>query len=88
GDAARVPWVCGDTTFWWKQQYPTQYSLVYGAYRKNSEPNVHFVELMKDETGVNVPTNNPAEDPDVPEANYYGAASRTAGNWTNPTRAM
>ncbi|EPB6544277.1 DUF6645 domain-containing protein, partial [Escherichia coli] len=88
GDAARVPWVCGDTTFWWKQQYPTQYSLVYGAYRKNSEPNVHFVELMKDETGANVPTNNPAEDPDVPEANYYGAASRTAGNWTNPTRAM
>ncbi|WP_097417872.1 DUF6645 domain-containing protein, partial [Escherichia coli] len=88
GDAARVPWVCGDTTFWWKQQYPSQYETIYGAYRNNSDLNIHFVPLMQDETGANVATNNPADDPDVPEANYYGAASRTAGNWTNPTRAM
>ncbi|MBB7084535.1 hypothetical protein HEN55_027640, partial [Escherichia coli] len=87
-DAARVPWVCGDTTFWWKTVYPTQYATVYGTYRNNSELNIHFVPLMKDENGANVPTNNPTEDPDVPEANYYGAASRTAENWTNPTRAM
>ncbi|HBN7236979.1 TPA: DUF1737 domain-containing protein [Escherichia coli] len=86
--AARVPWLCGDTTYWWKTVYPEQYNLIYGNYRNNADKNIHFVELMKDEAGRNVPTNNPVDDPDVPEANYYGAASRTSANWTNQTRAM
>ncbi|TXR38736.1 sialate O-acetylesterase, partial [Escherichia coli] len=44
------------------------------------------VPLMTDEHGVNVPTNEPSEDPDIIPAGYYGAASRTASNWTSADR--
>ncbi|HHR4773481.1 TPA: sialate O-acetylesterase, partial [Salmonella enterica] len=33
------------------------------------------------------PTNVPTEDPDVPVANYFGAASRTAGHMVSSLRA-
>ncbi|ENM1230349.1 sialate O-acetylesterase [Salmonella enterica] len=78
-NAVNVPWICGDTTYYWKNTYPAQYDVVYGGYKTCSEPGVYFVPFMTDENGVNTPTNQPAEDPDVPAANYFGAASRTTG---------
>ncbi|ENP2198873.1 sialate O-acetylesterase [Salmonella enterica] len=77
-----VPWICGDTTYYWKNTYPAQYDAVYGAYRNSTEPGVHFVPFMTDAT-----TNAPAEDPDIPSAGYYGAASRTAGTLVSSARA-
>ncbi|EOJ3444010.1 sialate O-acetylesterase, partial [Escherichia coli] len=33
GSPASVPWICGDTTYAWKQEHGTQYEVVYGAYK-------------------------------------------------------
>ncbi|EAB4164988.1 sialate O-acetylesterase [Salmonella enterica] len=85
-NAARVPWICGDTTYYWKNTYPTQYDVVYGSYKNSTEPGVHFVPFMVDENGMNTPTNEPAEDPDIPAAHYYGSASRTNGNMVSSLR--
>ncbi|HFW5148127.1 TPA: DUF6645 domain-containing protein [Salmonella enterica subsp. enterica serovar Potsdam] len=85
-NARNVPWICGDTTYYWKDTYPAQYEAVYGAYKNSTEPGVYFVPFMTDENGVNTPTNEPTEDPDVPAAHYYGAASRTGTNWVSGTR--
>ncbi|OSK97110.1 DUF6645 domain-containing protein [Escherichia coli] len=86
GDPESVPWICGDTTYYWKKTYAAQYETVYGGYKQSSEQNVFFVPFMTDGTGANVPTNDPAEDPDIAAAGYYGAASRTQANWTSSTR--
>ncbi|MGF2865704.1 DUF6645 domain-containing protein [Salmonella enterica] len=86
-NTVNVPWICGDTTYYWKNTYPTQYDAVYGAYKTCAEPGVYFVPFMTDEDGVNTPTNAPAEDPDVRAANYFGAASRTAGSLVSSLRA-
>ncbi|MBY8624319.1 sialate O-acetylesterase, partial [Escherichia coli] len=56
------------------------------GYKGKAAQNIHFVPLMTDEHGVNVPTNEPSEDPDIIPAGYYGAASRTASNWTAADR--
>ncbi|EDG4308591.1 sialate O-acetylesterase [Salmonella enterica] len=85
--ADSVPWICGDTTYYWKNTYPTQYDTVYGAYKTCQEPNVFFVPFMTDENGHNTPTNEPAEDPDIPAAHYYGSASRSNGNQVSSARA-
>ncbi|EID6352386.1 sialate O-acetylesterase, partial [Salmonella enterica] len=85
--ADSVPWICGDTTYYWKNTYPTQYDTVYGAYKTCQEPNVFFVPFMTDENGNNTPTNEPAEDPDIPAAHYYGSASRSNGNQVSSARA-
>ncbi|EAP7569219.1 DUF1737 domain-containing protein [Salmonella enterica] len=82
-----VPWICGDTTYYWKNTYPAQYDTVYGAYKTCQEPGVFFVPFMTDESGNHTPTNDPADDPDIPAAGYFGAASRTNGNWTSSLRA-
>ncbi|CUX80818.1 hypothetical protein BN3564_20026 [Escherichia coli] len=37
GRAASVPWICGDTTYYWKNTYGTQYDTIYGAYKKQGE---------------------------------------------------
>ncbi|EED1395680.1 DUF1737 domain-containing protein [Escherichia coli] len=87
GNASLVPWICGDTTYIWKQQYTSQYPVVYGAYQNKEAQKIYFVPLMTDEKGANTPTNLPAEDPDLAEAGYYGAASRSNGNWTSSDRA-
>ncbi|EMI4566527.1 sialate O-acetylesterase, partial [Salmonella enterica] len=84
--ADSVPWICGDTTYYWKNTYPTQYDTVYGAYKTCQEPNVFFVPFMTDENGNNTPTNEPAEDPDIPAAHYYGSASRTSASWVSSLR--
>ncbi|EHK1805457.1 sialate O-acetylesterase, partial [Salmonella enterica] len=59
---------------------------VYGGYKTCQEPNVFFVPFLTDENGHNTPTNEPAEDPDIPAANYYGAASRSTGNMVSSLR--
>ncbi|HGV6665629.1 TPA: DUF6645 domain-containing protein, partial [Escherichia coli] len=87
GNASFVPWICGDTTYLWKQKYTSQYPVVYGAYQNKEAQKIYFVPLMTDEKGTNTPTNLPAEDPDLAEAGYYGAASRSNGNWTSSDRA-
>ncbi|EIM4717456.1 DUF1737 domain-containing protein, partial [Salmonella enterica] len=84
--ADSVPWICGDTTYYWKNTYPTQYDTVYGGYKTCQEPNVFFVPFMTDENGNNTPTNEPAQDPDIPAAHYYGSASRSNGNWVSSLR--
>ena len=80
GNAGTVPWICGDTTYYWKNTYATQYETVYGAYKNLTAQNIFFVPFLTDENGQNTPTNAPAEDPDIVDVGYYGAASRTQGN--------
>lgn len=84
--ADSVPWICGDTTYYWKNTYPTQYDMVYGGYKTCQEPNVFFVPFLTDENGHNTPTNEPSQDLDIPAAHYYGSASRTSANWVSSLR--
>ncbi|HBA9842513.1 TPA: DUF1737 domain-containing protein, partial [Escherichia coli] len=86
GAAGSVPWICGDTTYWWKNTYATQYESVYGAYKNQTAQNIFFVPFMTNENGTNTPTNLPAEDPDITAVGYYGAASRTTGNFVATQR--
>ena len=87
GTTASVPWICGDTTYYWKERYAAPYEAVYGGYKGKAAQNIHFVPLMTDEHGVNVPTNEPSEDPDVADIGYYGAGGRTdAKTWTTADR--
>ncbi|HFO8434401.1 TPA: DUF6645 domain-containing protein [Escherichia coli] len=88
GSAAAVPWICGDTTYFWKQKNEPAYQAIYGGYKNKTDKNIHFVPLMTDENGVNVPTNNPAEDPDIESIGYYGSTWRnSAATWTSADRA-
>ncbi|MDR7886749.1 9-O-acetyl-N-acetylneuraminic acid deacetylase, partial [Escherichia coli] len=73
GSPSSVPWICGDTTYYWKQTYSSQYDAVYGAYKTKSAKKIFFVPFMTDENGRNVGTNEPSEDPDVADIGYYGA---------------
>lgn len=82
GATASVPWICGDTTYYWKETYAAPYEAVYGGYKGKEAQNIYFVPLMTDEHGNKVPTNEPSEDPDIAAVGYYGAASRSDGNWT------
>ncbi|MCD3926442.1 DUF1737 domain-containing protein [Escherichia coli] len=88
GSAGGVPWICGDTTYFWKQKNESTYQTVYGSYKNKTEKNIHFVPFMTDENGVNVPTNKPEEDPDIPDIGYYGSKWRTdRSTWTSQDRA-
>ncbi|EFL5802846.1 TPA: sialate O-acetylesterase, partial [Escherichia coli] len=58
GSPASVPWICGDTTYAWKQEHGTQYEVVYGAYKGKESQQIYFVPFMTDGSGVNTPTNN------------------------------
>ncbi|EFE1843463.1 DUF1737 domain-containing protein [Escherichia coli] len=88
GSAGGVPWVCGDTTYFWKQKNESTYQTVYGSYKNKTEKNIHFVPFMTDENGVNVPTNKPEEDPDIPGIGYYGSKWRNdQKTWTSADRA-
>ncbi|EHK3483733.1 TPA: DUF1737 domain-containing protein [Escherichia coli] len=86
GNAATVPWICGDTTYYWKATYGTQYEAIYGAYKNLSAQNIFFVPFLTDENGNNTATNEPSEDPDIVAVGYYGAASRTEGNLVSTQR--
>ncbi|EFH3860601.1 sialate O-acetylesterase, partial [Escherichia coli] len=87
GSADSVPWICGDTTYYWKNLNAAKYEAVYGGYKGREAQNIFFVPFMTDSSGANTPTNNPSEDPDIPASGYYGAASRTSANWTSADRA-
>ncbi|ENA5090600.1 DUF1737 domain-containing protein [Escherichia coli] len=88
GSAGGVPWICGDTTYFWKQKNESTYQMVYGSYKNKTEKNIHFVPFMTDENGVNVPTNKPEEDPDIPGIGYYGSKWRdSSATWTSQDRA-
>ncbi|EEZ4507137.1 DUF1737 domain-containing protein [Escherichia coli] len=88
GSAGGVPWICGDTTYFWKQKNESTYQTVYGSYKNKTEKNIHFVPFMTDENGVNVPTNKPEEDPDIPGIGYYGSKWRdNSATWTSQDRA-
>ncbi|HAJ6967664.1 TPA: sialate O-acetylesterase, partial [Escherichia coli] len=87
GSAGAVPWICGDTTYYWKNLNADKYEAVYGGYKGREAQNIFFVPFMTDSSGANTPTNNPSEDPDIPASGYYGAASRTSANWTSADRA-
>ncbi|EGE4070508.1 sialate O-acetylesterase [Escherichia coli] len=88
GSAAGVPWICGDTTYFWKQKNEQAYQAIYDGYKNKTDKNIHFVPLMTDENGANVPTNNPAEDPDIESIGYYGSTWRnSAATWTSADRA-
>ncbi|EEW5674963.1 sialate O-acetylesterase, partial [Escherichia coli] len=88
GSAAGVPWICGDTTYFWKQKNEQAYQAIYDGYKNKTDKNIHFVPLMTDENGANVPTNNPAEDPDIESIGYYGSTWRnSAATWTSTDRA-
>ncbi|HAV7523077.1 TPA: DUF1737 domain-containing protein [Escherichia coli] len=86
GSVRSVPWICGDTTYFWKNRYAAQYEAVYGGYKNQEGQNIFFVPFLTDENGVNTATNEPAEDPDIVAAGYYGAASRT-GQLVSQTRS-
>ncbi len=83
----KVPWICGDTTHYWKDTYPAQYEAVYGSYRNRESENIFFVPFMYEEDGSHTPTNAVADDPDISGASYYGSASRTNANWTSSLRS-
>ncbi|EOO4341610.1 DUF6645 domain-containing protein [Escherichia coli] len=88
GSAGGVPWICGDTTYFWKQKNESTYQTVYGSYKNKTEKNIHFVPFMTDENGVNVQTNKPEEDPDIPGIGYYGSKWRdSSATWTSQDRA-
>ncbi|MCW7172917.1 DUF1737 domain-containing protein [Escherichia coli] len=88
GSAGGVPWICGDTTYFWKQKNESTCQMVYGSYKNKTEKNIHFVPFMTDENGVNVPTNKPEEDPDIPGIGYYGSKWRdSSATWTSQDRA-
>ncbi|EFB5816610.1 DUF1737 domain-containing protein [Escherichia coli] len=88
GSAGGVPWICGDTTYFWKQKNESTYQTVYGSYKNKTEKNIHFVPFMTDENGVNVPTNKPEEDPDIPGIGYYGSKWRdSSATWMSQDRA-
>ena len=86
GRAASVPWICGDTTYYWKNTYGTQYDTIYGAYKNRESDNVFFVPFLSDGSGNNTSTNAPTEDPDAASEGYYGSASRTNKNWVSSNR--
>ncbi|ENA6021091.1 sialate O-acetylesterase [Escherichia coli] len=87
GAPGGVPWLCGDTTYDWKEKNPAAYDTVYNGYKNREAENIHFVPLMHDASGNKTPTNFPEQDPDLESSGYYGAASRSEGNWTTASRA-
>ncbi|EPP7797460.1 DUF6645 domain-containing protein [Escherichia coli] len=86
GSAGSVPWICGDTTYYWKNLNADKYEAVYGGYKGREAQNIFFVPFMTDENGQSTPTNAPAEDPDIVAVEYYGAASRTQGSFVSTQR--
>ncbi|ELN5866689.1 DUF1737 domain-containing protein [Escherichia coli] len=88
GNASAVPWICGDTTYFWKQRHAEGYASVYGGYKGKESQNIFFVPLMTDENSANVQTNDPAEDPDLETIGYYGSKWRNdQKTWTSADRA-
>lgn len=82
---AAAPWFCGDTTWYWKENYSHAYETIYGNYKNNALANIIFVGFQQQgERGL---TNEPDEDPDDFSTGYYGSAYRTPENWTTMLRS-
>ncbi|MCP1694762.1 putative transposase [Citrobacter farmeri] len=91
GDIYHVPWLCGDTTWYWKLEYQLPYACIYGNYMNQSrgrftrDLHVYFISFQKDgERGL---TNEPEEDLDNPSCGYLGAGWRSESNWTTSLRS-
>ena len=80
-----APWFCGDTTWYWKENFPHSYEAIYGNYQNNVLANIIFVDFQQQgERGL---TNAPDEDPDDLSTGYYGSAYRSPENWTTALRS-
>lgn len=80
-----APWFCGDTTWYWKENFPHAYEAIYGNYQNNVLANIIFVDFQQQgERGL---TNAPDEDPDDLSTGYFGSAYRSAENWTTSLRS-
>ncbi len=80
-----APWFCGDTTWYWKENFPHAYEVIYGNYQNNVLANIIFVDFQQQgERGL---TNAPDEDPDDLSTGYYGSAYRSPENWTTALRS-
>ncbi len=80
-----APWFCGDTTWYWKENFPHAYEVIYGNYQNNVLANIIFVDFQQQgERGL---TNVPVEDPDDLSTGYYGSAYRSPENWTTALRS-
>ncbi len=80
-----APWFCGDTTWYWKENFPHAYEAIYGNYQNNVLANIIFVDFQQQgERGL---TNAPDEDPDDLSTGYYGSAYRSPENWTTALRS-
>ena len=80
-----APWFCGDTTWYWKENFPHSYEAIYGNYQNNVLANIIFVDFQQQgERGL---TNVPDEDPDDLSTGYYGSAYRSPENWTTALRS-
>ncbi|ENR8430883.1 hypothetical protein ACEW19_005408, partial [Escherichia coli] len=42
----RVPWLCGDTTWYWKESYQKEYDFIYGHYRQRTDDEIHFLSFQ------------------------------------------
>ena len=80
-----APWFCGDTTWYWKENFPHAYEAIYGNYQNNILANIIFVDFQQQ--GARGLTNAPDEDPDDLSTGYYGSAYRSPENWTTALRS-
>ncbi|WP_337228617.1 sialate O-acetylesterase [Proteus faecis] len=80
----KVPWLCGDTTWYWKEKYKKAYDFVYGNYRCHEDKEIYFLQFQENnERGL---TNEPSEDPDGTYKGYLGSSWRDKSNWTTDLR--
>ena len=42
-----APWFCGDTTWYWKENFPHAYEVIYGNYQNNVLANIIFVDFQR-----------------------------------------
>lgn len=83
GDINTTPWLCGEPPKYWREQFATQYEVIWNNYAQDDK-HIHRV-VIDPATG----TNDPATDPDGDYQSglkYYGSGGRTNKNWTSATR--
>ncbi|XIW30308.1 sialate O-acetylesterase [Escherichia coli] len=81
----RVPWLCGDTTWYWKESYQKEYDFIYGHYRQRTDDEIHFLSFQ--DSNRHELTNEPEEDADDLSVGYLGASWRTELSWTTSQRS-
>ena len=81
----RVPWSCGDTTWYWKESYQKEYDFIYGHYRQRTDDEIHFLSFQ--DSNRHELTNEPEEDADDLSVGYLGSSWRTELSWTTSQRS-